>query len=42
MWRDFSPSLSLVHVDDPRGVYGVPLVRINGNTEEPRIGLSRE
>lgn len=35
----FSSSLALVHVDDSGSVDRVSLVRIDGHTEEARVGL---
>lgn len=37
--RDFSSSLSLVHVDDTRGVDGIPFVGIDSNAEKSRVSL---
>ena len=39
VWRHFSTSLALVHVDHLVRVDGKATIRVDCNTEQPRVGL---
>jgi len=42
MWRHFRLSLALVAADDVVVVHGEPLVGVDGDTEETRVGVDHE
>ena len=41
MGRDFIPPLAQVHLHHSLGVDGVPLVWVDNNTEETRVGVDK-
>ena len=41
MRRDLVPPLASVETDSPHGVYGEPLVGVDGNTEEAGVGVDQ-
>lgn len=41
MGRHFATALATIHLGATQGVHRVSLIGIDGDTEEPRIGLNR-